>query len=430
MFSKFKAKLFNGTSSGVRNAIMMRQHIVADKQLRHKKWKDVQDLLPGRELVLFGAWAAKNEFFPIYGMNYSVSAVYDDVQVFKEICWENRRIPVYPIEKLVQQDKDNTIILVVTSMYMNEIAYDLKEMGFCHIFFYSALECARKRFMVLNPYLWFKGILHRYCQPESGKLRNFIWFHITAVLRVLHIPPFYGRVKGVKAFHNIHSGKRCFILLTGPSLTQEDVELLRNEYTIGVNGIYKMYDNTDWRPTYYCLMDHYVYRGYIKNGIELDIDDVSKEGTFLNELCRDDVSRFKKRYKKLCYIPFSYLDHTSSNRRSRHFRFTRNLVWGMYNGWTVAFNAINLAYYMGFREIYLLGADCDYTGKQHFDGSKVADAANYRGAVQSQKNLFASYEFVNRQLPKLRMKVYNATRGGALEIFPRVKLENILKSGG
>ena len=39
---------------------------------------------------------------------------------------------------------------------------------------------------------------------------------------------------------NIHTGERCFILATGPSLNKLDLSKIKDEYTIGVNGIYKI----------------------------------------------------------------------------------------------------------------------------------------------------------------------------------------------
>ena len=53
--------------------------------------------------------------------------------------------------------------------------------------------------------------------------------------------------KKYKALKNKHEGKRCFIVCTGPSLTLEDVNKLKNEYTFSMNNIFKCYDKTDWQ---------------------------------------------------------------------------------------------------------------------------------------------------------------------------------------
>ena len=58
-----------------------------------------------------------------------------------------------------------------------------------------------------------------------------------------------------KALKNIHKGKRAFILGNGPSLEIEDLDKLKNEITFASNKIYLAFDQTDWRPTYYCVED-------------------------------------------------------------------------------------------------------------------------------------------------------------------------------
>ena len=39
----------------------------------------------------------------------------------------------------------------------------------------------------------------------------------------------------IKKFKNIHSGKRCFILATGPSINQMELSVLKDEVTIAVS---------------------------------------------------------------------------------------------------------------------------------------------------------------------------------------------------
>ena len=59
-----------------------------------------------------------------------------------------------------------------------------------------------------------------------------------------------------------HKGERCFIIGTGPSLTVEDLNLLKNETTFATNRIYEVFDKTDWRPTYYVNQDHTLIRTF------------------------------------------------------------------------------------------------------------------------------------------------------------------------
>src|SRR5699024_7865108 len=59
----------------------------------------------------------------------------------------------------------------------------------------------------------------------------------------------------IEALRNCHKGERCFIIGNGPSLRAEDLDKLKNEITFACNRINLIFDQTDWRPTYYCITD-------------------------------------------------------------------------------------------------------------------------------------------------------------------------------
>ena len=61
--------------------------------------------------------------------------------------------------------------------------------------------------------------------------------------------------KRLKSYKDKHKGERCFLVGNGPSLTSSDLDLIKDEKTIGCNMVYKIFDQTKWRPTYHCLID-------------------------------------------------------------------------------------------------------------------------------------------------------------------------------
>ena len=107
-------------------------------------------------------------------------------------------------------------------------------------------------------------------------------------------------------------------------------------------------------------------------------------------------------------------------------------------GQSVTLNNIELAVYMGFTEIYLLGVDhnyaisidkngkktVDYSIKSHFD--KGGFEARCMQIVYSDA-LTYSYQVCENYAKEHGIKIYNATRGGKLEVFERVRLEDVLK---
>ena len=109
-----------------------------------------------------------------------------------------------------------------------------------------------------------------------------------------------------------------------------------------------------------------------------------------------------------------------------------------------------MAFHMGFTEIYLLGVDCtnphakgghftdNYTTKEvaETDINRIKERMNKKSLTTDQignhiiDRSMEVYELLNKYAKKHNIKIYNATRGGNLEIFPRVKLEDVLNRKG
>lgn len=92
---------------------------------------------------------------------------------------------------------------------------------------------------------------------------------------------------------------------------------------------------------------------------------------------------------------------------------------------------------MGFTEIYLIGVDNKYANERKKDGSVVnnsmksyfgKDYANESAVVASTWEMDEVYKFVEKYSRENGFRIFNATRGGYLETFERVSLDDILKS--
>lgn len=229
-------------------------------------------------------------------------------------------------------------------------------------------------------------------------------------------------MKQMHKFKNIHKGERCFITCTGPSLMISDLERLSNEYTFGVNSIVRAYEKTDWRPTYYCLVDLYAFGEYLKNN-EVPGNNLAIENAFLHYR-----TQLASPVGNELYVPISYRNHTEKNMKKGSIKLSSDPAVCIYDCFTVTNMAIQMAIYMGFKDIYIIGADCSYTpDKMHFMETKGIDdkqrnARYLPEAVRlSIKGYEAAYEFAKRK----GVNIYNATRGGMLEVFPRVDFDTI-----
>lgn len=217
-------------------------------------------------------------------------------------------------------------------------------------------------------------------------------------------------------FKDRHNGERCFIIATGPSLTIEDLESLKGEKTISMNSICRLYDKTDWRPTYFAVQDNYVFK---------NIQGTLRAHKEVPVFISDNIWKRFAREKEWVEFPTDTMYHAYDMKIGKYYaKFSDDVYDIVYDGYSIAYSCIELAVYMGFKQIYLLGADCTYVGeKEHVVDCGVED----RSRKYATPKLIAGYERVKEYADSHGIKVYNATRGGVLEVFPRVELEDVLK---
>ncbi|ELA59272.1 TPA: DUF115 domain-containing protein [Enterococcus faecium] len=241
------------------------------------------------------------------------------------------------------------------------------------------------------------------------------------------------RIKGIenqkyneiRKIENLHKGKRCFIVATGPSLRIEDVEKLNGEITFGMNSLVSIFDKTDWRPTYYVVQDCSVW-------------DRNKKMYFKEEkikfLIGENVARYDRsangKPNSIIY-PLDLHNHDCVDNKDRSNpkrpKFSNDAYKGIEDGYTVTYSVIQLAVYMGFSEIYLLGVDCNYSGPTSHIGVEKGDNSlmNDLKRIGPEAQMLCSYAVARENLDALNVKIYNATRGGKMDVFDRVNFDEI-----
>lgn len=391
---------------------------------RKATWRQFQEAAQGKRLILLGLDGVAPGFIARYQKQFDIACVYAFSGARKVESY--RGIPVKDMDTF---HKDiyggNNVYLIASSYSVSEYAAYLEGQGITDYFCYLAMESRRWPYRLRRPLVRFRYRFLYQAFHRDGLFTNYVLFPIAALLRKLHVPGFYPKVRNIRSVKDRHAGERCFIIATGPSLWVEDVELLRDEITFSVNGIFKLYGQTTWRPTYYALCDPYVYLDYLKKGYPMDLDELSEREAFL-PLRLEKALRGNAHRKKTVLVPVCYLNHMLSDKKTR-LHYSDDPVWGFYNLRTVACFCANLAQYMGFREIYLLGTDCDYiTNGQHFSDEKSPNLLEYDQLRKAQDLLITAFSFLEQEMGRRGIAVFNATRGGALEVFPRVALEDVL----
>ena len=230
----------------------------------------------------------------------------------------------------------------------------------------------------------------------------------------------------MKKLKESEKGNRCFIIGNGSSLRTEDLELLKDEVTFASNRIYNIFDKTSWRPKYYMAED--------TDGLSEMAPCVLNQGIpyiILNE-------QAKKYINNTC--DFIYWGHWSDghyiinryNDKSIHISEDVSMYFSI--GYTVTFSAIQLAIYMGVREIYLLGVDFNYSVYSDKWGRKKTkkgvityfDGKERHGSYLNYHSTMRAYQKAKEYCDKHGIRIANATRGGCLEVFERQDFDKLM----
>lgn len=242
---------------------------------------------------------------------------------------------------------------------------------------------------------------------------NLVVYFFKLIYALLRFP-FLRQDKGLRYYKNKHNGERCFIVATGPSLTIEDLELLKDEYTFSMNSIINSFSKTNWRPTYYVISDKIPYKNCRKNINRHDFEQIF----FSKRIKHSQIPHIRLEYNNIPRA-ISQMKRNYANG----IKPSANLDRYFNDSQTVVFMIIQLAMYMGFKKIYLIGQDCNFSkDKQH---SLIANP-NYKRRIPSDvgENLIQCFETYKNNIKNV--EIYNCTRGGNLNVFPRINLEVVL----
>lgn len=238
-------------------------------------------------------------------------------------------------------------------------------------------------------------------------------------------------------YKNVHQGQRCFIVCSGPSIKKQNLLLLKNEITFFVSSGFLHPDYSAIQPDYHCTPDIYptpklTTESYVKWFKLMD----SKIGDTQLFLSAAD-EKFIKQNDLFSARQVSYLNMGLDwdPYRGKIYDLTKKIP-GIH---TVPIMAIMIAMYMGCREIYLLGVELDeiWCGEyRHFYDNEIMrndlavneDCKTISPLIES----FLGYYYIWQQFSILKniaeannIEILNATQGGALDAYKRVKFENL-----
>ena len=214
-------------------------------------------------------------------------------------------------------------------------------------------------------------------------------------------------------------GKRVVLMGNGPSLRQTDWSLLEDEYTIGLNRIYLLHPEMGFYPSFYVCVNALVIDQFATDILGIpSVKLIDWEAASKLEGLPEDAA---------C-IP-SLPTH----------RFRPDIRRGWHTGGTVTFPAMQLAYYLGFRRVILIGVDHRFQSAG--PANKVVESEG-----EDPDHCHPDYfgKGVKWQLPDLEesersyvmartafgadgREIVDCTAGGELAVFPKRNLGDMLR---
>lgn len=216
---------------------------------------------------------------------------------------------------------------------------------------------------------------------------------------------------------NKEIGKKCYILLGGLSVKSVDFKALENEDVITVNHFFRTKENILVRPKYHLITDSDFYK------TESNVNDLIRLGLknttfFLN-------GRYYKNNQKIENIKLIYPLYrvAGDNIKCRMDKITSNFS-------TVTLNAIQMAMYLGYREVNLVGFDLPPGHMPHFYQESEEEIVGASEQIEKVSEydycgLFWQYTNCLHETYKLKrlsdicnVKIYNMSAMSFVRAFP------------
>ena len=233
--------------------------------------------------------------------------------------------------------------------------------------------------------------------------------------------PLPGRsARRLAEMRDIHKGERCFILGNGPSLRRNDLRRLRHENTFGMNRIYLAFGEMGFPTTYYVSVN-----------------------TLVLEQCSDEIRqlalpkfitwRGRKWFRGDPGAIFLDTDYTGPPT------FSRDVRGRVFEGSTVTYVALQLAFHLGFEDVILIGVDHNFEqkgpanativsageDKDHFDPSYFG--RGFRWQLPDLEASEQAYRLARQAFESAGRRVLDATVGGRLTVFPKVDYDSLFR---
>ncbi|MDQ8180941.1 6-hydroxymethylpterin diphosphokinase MptE-like protein [Pelagicoccus sp. SDUM812005] len=224
------------------------------------------------------------------------------------------------------------------------------------------------------------------------------------------------------------TGQRIFIVGNGPSLRTSDLQTLHDqrELSFAFNKIYLAFEETSYRPSFYLVEDDLVAKNNAKairalTGFQKFFPD------YLLPVLGDPDEQ----------TALFYFDVQRPEDFQPRFSEESLLV---HSGYSCTYSALQLAIYMGFREIIFIGLDFYFTLPSQADDEVLTNEAQrnhfapeYRKQGETWNRPYLdqtreAYILAKQVADRKGITILNASRSSELDVFPRVEFDSLFEA--
>lgn len=215
----------------------------------------------------------------------------------------------------------------------------------------------------------------------------------------------------LRAFKDRHLDGRCVIVCNGPSLNNMELGFLRNETVIGLNKIHLGLDRFGFQPDYLVAVNAKV------------VEQANEAMAMLPAIrfIGARAAKFLPETDRTFHVPVL----------NAPVMFSEDICTGVREGGTVTHAALQIAYFMGFKEVVIIGMDHRFTyeGAPHetrfMDGPDTNHFSSdyFRGNYWDNPDLDrseASYRVARERYEAAGRRIFDATLNGACTVFEKV----------
>jgi len=260
-----------------------------------------------------------------------------------------------------------------------------------------------------------------YSSKSSVIALSFITKLLTSTIFLLISPIGYNRVS--TKIRRLRKSEKCYVIMTGPSLTDTQLDEIGDNDVITASGF--------WKHDLAKKLNIVAYAFYDKNYF----DKSEKSYAFFDSLFLNCSP--KSIVGPAHIIGSSYFTHlkkfNSSILLSKHHgldekSISRSGLWPKFAG--VSAYCLMLSVLAGYKEIHLLGFDHDYLANRSFDkhfyeGATIpgtiekplSELVTYQKEMSNNYRLWENYYKIRSMAERRDIKIYNRTPGSYLDVF-------------